>query len=119
MVTYLEEIQSRLVRKRINCCVPAMGLFHDYMAYRRFIKTSLPLKDVTDLLSFCLTTTQVVSEGTCYKQVFGTTMGSPVSAVINNDNNNNNKGLLKHFYIVALHLQYYNIRKAKLYYIVY
>ena len=28
----------RLVRKRINCCVPAMGSLHDYMTCRRFIK---------------------------------------------------------------------------------
>ena len=47
-------------------------------------RTSLPLEDITDLLSFCLNTTQFVFEGTYYKQVFGTAMGSPVSAVIAN-----------------------------------
>ena len=44
----------------------------------------MPLEDITDLLSFCLNTTQFVFEGTYYKQVFGTAMGSPVSAVIAN-----------------------------------
>ena len=47
-------------------------------------KTSLPLENVTDLLSFCFSTTQFVFEGTYYKQVFGTVMGLPVSAVIAN-----------------------------------
>ena len=47
-------------------------------------RTPLPLEDITDLLSFCLNTTQFVFEGTYYKQVFGTAMGSPVSAVIAN-----------------------------------
>ena len=47
-------------------------------------RTSLPLEDITDLLSFCLNTTQFVLEGTYYQQVFGTTMGSPVSAHIAN-----------------------------------
>ena len=47
-------------------------------------RTSLPLEDITDLLSFCLNTTQFVFEGTYYKQVFGTAMGLPVSAVIAN-----------------------------------
>ena len=47
-------------------------------------RTSLPLEDITDLLSFCLNTTQFVFEGTYYKQVFGTAMGSPGSAVIAN-----------------------------------
>ena len=35
-------------------------------------------------IPFCLNTTQFVFEGTYYKQVFGTEMGSPVSAVIAN-----------------------------------
>ena len=35
-------------------------------------RTSLPLEDITDLLSFCLNTTQFVFEGTYYKQVFET-----------------------------------------------
>ena len=47
-------------------------------------RTSLPLEDITDLLSFCLNTTQFVFEGTYYKQVFGTALGSLVSAVIAN-----------------------------------
>ena len=44
----------------------------------------MPLQDLTDLLSFCFNTTKFVFEGTYYKQVFGTAMGSPVSAVIAN-----------------------------------
>ena len=36
------------------------------------------------LLSFCLNTTQFVFEGIYYKQVFGTAMGFPVSALIAN-----------------------------------
>ena len=44
----------------------------------------MPLEDITDLLSFCLNTTQFVFESTYYKQVFETAMGSPVSAVIAN-----------------------------------
>ena len=47
-------------------------------------RTSLPLEDITVLLSFCLNTTQFVFEGTYYKQVFGTAMSSPGSAVIAN-----------------------------------
>ena len=44
----------------------------------------MPLEDITDLLSFCLNTTQFVFESTYYKQVFETAMGSPISAVIAN-----------------------------------
>ena len=47
-------------------------------------KTSIPLEDIVDLLSFFLNTTYFVLEGTYYQQVFGTAMGSPVSAVIAN-----------------------------------
>ena len=45
--------------------------------------TSLPVEDIIHLLSFCLKTTQF-TYGTYYQQVFGTAMGSPVSAVIAN-----------------------------------
>ena len=45
--------------------------------------TSLPVEDIIHLLSFCLKTTQF-THGTYYQQVFGTAMGSPVSAVIAN-----------------------------------
>jgi hypothetical protein len=44
----------------------------------------MPVEDIIDLLSFCLNTTYFVLEGCCYQQVFGTAMGSPVSAVIAN-----------------------------------
>ena len=47
-------------------------------------RTSLPVEDMIDLLSFCLNTTYFVFEGCYYQQVFGTAMGSPVSAVIAN-----------------------------------
>ena len=46
--------------------------------------TSLPVEDIIHLLSFCLKTTQFTYNGTYYQQVFGTAMGSPVSAVIAN-----------------------------------
>jgi hypothetical protein len=48
-------------------------------------RTPLPVEDIIDLLSFCLNNTYIVFEG-CYnyQQVFGTAMGSPVSAVIAN-----------------------------------
>ena len=47
-------------------------------------RTSLPVEDIIELLSFCLNTTYFVFEGTYYQQVFGTAMGSLVSAVIAN-----------------------------------
>ena len=47
-------------------------------------RTSLPVEDIVDLLSFYLNTTYFVFEGTYYQQVFGTAMGSPVSAFIAN-----------------------------------
>ena len=47
-------------------------------------RTSFPVEDIVDLLSFCLNTTYFVFEGTYYQQVIGTAMGSPVSAVIAN-----------------------------------
>ena len=48
------------------------------------IALSLSVEDTIDLLSFCLNTTYFVFEGCYYQQVFGTAMGSPVSAVIAN-----------------------------------
>ena len=45
-------------------------------------RTSLPVEDLIDLLSFCFNTTQFTYNGTYYQQVFGTAMGSPVSADI-------------------------------------
>ena len=47
-------------------------------------RTSLPVEDIIHLLSFCLKTTQFAYNGTYSQQVFGTAMGSPVSAVIAN-----------------------------------
>jgi hypothetical protein len=38
-------------------------------------KTSLPVEDIIDLLSFCLNTTYFVFEDCYYQQVFGTAMG--------------------------------------------
>ncbi len=47
-------------------------------------RTSMPIENIIDLLSFCLNTTYFVFDGIYYQQVFGTAMGSPVSAVIAN-----------------------------------
>ena len=47
-------------------------------------RTSLPVEDIINLLSFCLKTTYFMFEGNYFQQVFGTAMGSPVSAVIAN-----------------------------------
>ena len=47
-------------------------------------RTSLPVEDITHLVSFCHKTTQFAYNGTYYQLVFGTAMGSPVSAVIAN-----------------------------------
>ena len=47
-------------------------------------RTSLTVEDIIHLLSFCLKITQFTYNGTYYRQVFGTAMGSPVSAVIAN-----------------------------------
>ena len=47
-------------------------------------RTSLSVEDIIHLLSFCLKITQFTYNGTYYRQVFGTAMGSPVSAVIAN-----------------------------------
>ena len=44
----------------------------------------MPVEDISHLLSFCLKTTQFTYNGAYYQQVFGTAMGSPVSAVIAN-----------------------------------
>jgi hypothetical protein len=43
-------------------------------------RTSLPVEEIIDLLSFCLNTAYFVFEGCDYEQVFGTAMGSQVSA---------------------------------------
>ena len=47
-------------------------------------RTSLLVEDIISLLSFCLNATYFVFEGTFYRQVFGTAIGSPVSAVVAN-----------------------------------
>ena len=47
-------------------------------------RTSLLVEDIIHLLCFCLKTTQFTYNGTYNQQVFGTAMGSPVSAVIAN-----------------------------------
>ena len=61
--------------------VATKRLRQDVILLRR---TSLPVEDIIDLLSFCLNTTYFVFEGCYYQQVFGTAMISPVSAVIAN-----------------------------------
>jgi hypothetical protein len=47
-------------------------------------RTSLPVEDIIDLLSFCLNTAYFVFEGSYCQQVFRIAMWSPVSAVIDN-----------------------------------
>ncbi len=47
-------------------------------------RTSLPVDDIIDLLSFCLNTTYLVFDGIYCQKVFGTAMESPVSAVVAN-----------------------------------
>ena len=47
-------------------------------------RLSLPVGDIILLLSFCPKTKQFAYNGNYFQQVFGTAMGSPVSAVIAN-----------------------------------
>ena len=69
----MENTVFSFLRLHINDC-------HQSIQRRR---TSLPVEDIIDLLSFCLNTTYFVFEGCYYQQVFGTAMWSPVSAVYN------------------------------------
>ena len=46
------------------------------------IELPLPTDDVMDLLNLCLTSTYFQYNGTHYKQLHGTAMGSPVSVVV-------------------------------------
>ena len=46
--------------------------------------TGNPVEDNVDLLDFCLSTTNFKYNNTHYQQIFGTAMGSPVSAVMAN-----------------------------------
>jgi len=47
-------------------------------------RTALPVTDVIKLLDFCLSTTNFQYDHKHYKQIHGTAMGSPVSAVMEN-----------------------------------
>ena len=47
-------------------------------------RTAIPVEDIVDLLEFCLSTTNFKYNNTHYQQIFGTAMGSPVSAVMAN-----------------------------------
>ena len=47
-------------------------------------KTAIPVEDIVDLLDFCLSTTKFKYNNTHYQRIFGTAMGSPVSAVMAN-----------------------------------
>ena len=47
-------------------------------------RTAIPVKDIIDLLEFCLSTTNFKYNNTHYQQIFGTAMGSPVSAIMAN-----------------------------------
>jgi len=46
--------------------------------------STIPVVDIVDLLDFCFSTTNVNYNDTHYQQIFGTAMGSPVSAVMAN-----------------------------------
>ena len=46
-------------------------------------RSTIPVDDIVDLLDFCLSTTNFKSHNnTYYQQIFGTAMGSPVSALM-------------------------------------
>ena len=45
-------------------------------------KTAISVEDIGDPLDFCLSTTNFKYNNTHYQQIFGTAMGSPVSAVM-------------------------------------
>ena len=47
-------------------------------------RSTIPVDDIVDLLDFCLSTTNFKCNDTYYQQIFGTAMGSPVSAVMAN-----------------------------------
>lgn len=47
-------------------------------------RTTIPVDDIVDLLDFCLSTTNFKYNNTHYQQIFGTAMGSPVSATMAN-----------------------------------
>ena len=47
-------------------------------------RTAIPVEDIVDLLDFCLSITNFKYNNTHYQQIFGTAMGSPVSAVMAN-----------------------------------
>ena len=47
-------------------------------------RTAIPVEDIVDLLDFCLSTTNFKYNNTHYQQIFGTAMGSHVSAVMAN-----------------------------------
>ena len=47
-------------------------------------RSTIPVDDIVDLLDFCLSTTNLKYNDTYYQQIFGTAMGSPVSAVMAN-----------------------------------
>ena len=75
------DVVSLFTKIPVDLAVPEERLREDASLGQR---TSLPVEDIIHLLSFCLKTTQFTYNGTYYKQVFGTAMGSPVSAVIAN-----------------------------------
>ena len=47
-------------------------------------RTTIPVDDIVDLLDFCLSTTNFKYNNNHYQEIFGTAMGSPVSAVMAN-----------------------------------
>ena len=47
-------------------------------------RSTIPVDDIVDLLDFCLSTTNFKYNNIYYRQIFGTAMGSPASAVMAN-----------------------------------
>ena len=46
--------------------------------------SKLTPEDIASLLEMCLNSTTFIYDGAHYRQIFGTAMGSPVSAVVAN-----------------------------------
>ncbi len=79
------EIPLRPIVSFVNSPTLAKILFPVVGNTENTVKNSYHFAEfIIDLLSFCLNTTYFVFDGIYYQQVFGTAMGSPVSAVIAN-----------------------------------
>ena len=62
----------------------AVDVAHNYLINNENLqeRTALPVSGIIDLLDFCLSTTNFQYDHKHYKQIHGTAMGSPVSAVM-------------------------------------